>query len=306
MDEIHVEVLTEGALDLLALAVSHETVIDEHTHELVADRLVDERSGNRRIDTTAQSADHATLPHCGTDRFHGLLDDRDVGPRRPCPTRLVEEATQHVLAVRRVGDLGVELDAVETAAAILHRRHRDVDRRGRHGEPARGPDHGVAVRHPHLLLDRQVREQQRLVVGDGEGRPAVFGDVVGRHGSVEGVGDDLVAVTDAEHRNPELEDAGVDVVRILGVHGGGPSGDDDADRIPGLHLVGANVPADDLAEDVRLTDAPCDELGVLRPHVEDEHLVEVAARGVTAADGTLSHQRPIPTPWLDWRRLPSV
>ena len=40
------------------------------------------------------------------------------------PADVVEEVLEHLLAVRRVHDLGVELDAVEPALAVLERGDR--------------------------------------------------------------------------------------------------------------------------------------------------------------------------------------
>ena len=42
------------------------------------------------------------------------------------PHTLVEEALEHLLAVRRVHDLGVELHAVDAAARVLERGDRRV------------------------------------------------------------------------------------------------------------------------------------------------------------------------------------
>ncbi len=46
-------------LDLLALALSQQTVVDEDAHELVADRLMHERGGNSGVDAAREPADDA-------------------------------------------------------------------------------------------------------------------------------------------------------------------------------------------------------------------------------------------------------
>ena len=47
----------EGLDDLLALALAHQAGVDEHARELVADGLVHERGGHRRVDAARQPAD---------------------------------------------------------------------------------------------------------------------------------------------------------------------------------------------------------------------------------------------------------
>ncbi|HEX6986343.1 MAG TPA: hypothetical protein VF170_13255, partial [Planctomycetaceae bacterium] len=48
--ERHAEPVPEGLDDLLGLALAEQAVVDEDAGELVADRLVDERCGRRRVD----------------------------------------------------------------------------------------------------------------------------------------------------------------------------------------------------------------------------------------------------------------
>jgi len=52
---------------LLCLALPQQTVIDKNAGQLIADRLVDQHRGDRRIDAAGQAADHPSLPHLGAD-----------------------------------------------------------------------------------------------------------------------------------------------------------------------------------------------------------------------------------------------
>ena len=70
----------------------------------------------------------------------------------------VEEVLQHVLAVRRVHDLGVELDAVEARApAPRTRRSASTASRRSTRAPVGRRGHGVAVAHPARSAPRQAR-----------------------------------------------------------------------------------------------------------------------------------------------------
>ena len=58
MHQPDVEAVAEGRHHLLGLALPQQAVIDEDAGELVADRLVDQHRGDRRIDAAGQAADH--------------------------------------------------------------------------------------------------------------------------------------------------------------------------------------------------------------------------------------------------------
>ena len=49
------------ALHLLALALAQQAVVDEHARELVADRAVHQRGGDRGVDATREAAEHVMV-----------------------------------------------------------------------------------------------------------------------------------------------------------------------------------------------------------------------------------------------------
>jgi hypothetical protein len=59
VDQRDVVVVAEKADDLLGLAEAHQAGIDEDAGQLLADRLVDQDGGDRRIDAAGEPADHA-------------------------------------------------------------------------------------------------------------------------------------------------------------------------------------------------------------------------------------------------------
>ena len=202
------EVAAERLDDLLRLVLAQQAVVDEHARELVADGLVHEECRDGRVDAAGERAQHALRADRGADARDLLLDHGSGRPGRRRTRDLVEEVLQDLLAVRRVHDLGMELDAVELARAILERR----DRRGRRGGGHLGAGgrrgHGVAVAHPHRLLGREVVEELglvRLELRLPELRRARALDraaEIARH--------ELHAVADAERRDPEREDRRVE------------------------------------------------------------------------------------------------
>ena len=131
VDERDVEVAGERLDDLLGLVLAQEAVVDEDARELVADRLVHEERSDRGVDAARERAEHALRADRRADPRDLLLDDRGGRPRRRRAGDLVEEVLEDVLPVRRVHDLGVELDAVQPRAPVLE----GGDRRRRRAEP---------------------------------------------------------------------------------------------------------------------------------------------------------------------------
>ena len=122
--------------------------------------------------------------------------------------------------MRRVYDLGVELDAVDPALGSLEGGDRRGGRAGRDARAFRRSRHGIAVAHPAGLLLRQAGEQ-RAVRLDANLGLAELRDAGPLDRPAELLRHQLHAVADAERRHAELENAGVDARRAVGVHGGG-------------------------------------------------------------------------------------
>ncbi len=110
-------------LDLLGLARAQQPVVDEDAGELVADGLVHERRGDRRVDPAGEAADHLLVADLRADRRDLLVDDLLLGPGRLDAGDVVQEPAQHLLPVRGVPDLGVELHAGPAAGQVLERGH---------------------------------------------------------------------------------------------------------------------------------------------------------------------------------------
>ena len=146
--ERHLEVAAEGLGHLLGLVRPHEAVVDEDARQLVADRLVDEQRRDGGVDAARQRAQHALRPDLGADPLDLLLDHRRRRPGRRRAGDPVEEVLQHVLPVRRVPHLGVELDAVQPALRVLERR----DRRRRRPRRRRARPSGGAVTESRWLI----------------------------------------------------------------------------------------------------------------------------------------------------------
>ena len=86
----------------------------------------------------AQCAQDPLRPDLGPHGLHLLLDDRDVGPRRPAAAHVEQEALEHLAAPLGVDDLGMELHAEDAALGVMHGGNRGVGAGGGGGEARRG------------------------------------------------------------------------------------------------------------------------------------------------------------------------
>ena len=202
--ERHLEVVAKGADHLIALALAHQPVVDEHACELLADGAIHEQRGDRRVHASGQAADDAPVADLRADARDLLLHDRGGRPGALAPADVGQEARQDLLAVRGVDDLGVELDAVDAALDALDRGDGRGARGGERREAGRRLEHRVAVRHPARLLAGQAREQP-AVLAHGQVRAPELADLGLLDASAERVDEKLHPVADAEHRNAELE-----------------------------------------------------------------------------------------------------
>ena len=235
VDERHVEVLAERLHHLLGLVLAQEPVVDEHTRELVADRLVHDQRRDRRVHAAGERAEDALGADLPADAVDLLLDDRRRRPRRARARDYEKEVLQHLHPVLRVHDFGMELHAVHASRFVLERG--DGSRVGarRDGRSFGRGDDGVAVAHPDRLLGRKVARERAALHPEGcspelgRARPVDAAAEVERH--------QLRAVADAERRDPELEDARVDARRVLGVHRRWAAAEDDRVRVAGANRL---------------------------------------------------------------------
>ena len=98
---------------------AQQAVIDQDARDLRADRLGQQRGHDRRIDPARQAADHRRLPTCCADRLDGLAGEIAQFPRAASNGRSLKEVGEDLRAVRRVRNLGMELQAVDRQPACF-------------------------------------------------------------------------------------------------------------------------------------------------------------------------------------------
>ena len=128
-----------------------------------------------------------------------------------------------------------------------------------------------------VLWGRAVPQDHRRA-GRRERRAAVLAAAGAGDLAAELERHELRAVADAEHRDAEVVDAGVDARGALDVDRRGTTAEDHARGPPCRDLGCGDRVGHDLGVDVRLAHPPRDQLGVLRAEVDDEDGVERLGR----------------------------
>jgi len=279
--QVGLEMVGKLADDRFGLALAQQPVVDQDAGELPRDGLGQKRGGHRRVDPAREPADHPIVPHAAAHRFDRLLGEMPQAPRARATAYPGEEVLQDLGPQRRVGHLGVELQAVNRQPAMLHGGE-GAGLGGRQGGEILGNGrHLVAVAHPDLgPLGHTV--EQLVAPGQVQVGPAVLPRRRVLDPPAQHVAGQLHPVADPQYGQPQLEQPRVAPRGPVFVHAAGAARED---QPPGGQLadpVGRDVVPNDLAIDLLLADPPGDQLGVLRPEIEHQHLLV----GQTAHRGT--------------------
>src|SRR5215471_16299479 len=164
-DERNVVSPAEKPDDLFCFAFAHESRIDEDTGELIANRLMDQKRCDRRIDTSGQSADHACFADLFTNAAYGLRTEGPHVPIRGNSRDGLGEVAQKHRASRSVYNFGMEHRAVEAASLVRDNGEWRVLAHGENVEPLGQRGDAVAVAHPNFVTRAegpQPLEKRRL------------------------------------------------------------------------------------------------------------------------------------------------
>jgi hypothetical protein len=150
VNDPHAEVTRERVHHLLGFVLPQQPVVHEHAGQPLADRAMQQCSGDGGIDTAGQTEQHLLIAHLPANRLDRLRGVVVHVPVVAAAADLVREAGEQHRALLRVRDFGMELDTVESARFVRHRSDRAGARRAGDDEPRRQPDHLVAVAHPDV------------------------------------------------------------------------------------------------------------------------------------------------------------
>ena len=150
MNDVGVQLAGEHLDNHLAFILAQQAMVDENAGELIANGAMDERRGDRGIDTAGQAEDDFLAAHLFADAGDGLVDVVAHDPIRLRAANVEHKAIEDGPALHGVRDFGVELHAVEAARFVGHAGNRAGRGAGHELEARRQLGERVAVAHPHL------------------------------------------------------------------------------------------------------------------------------------------------------------
>src|SRR5262245_30300839 len=165
-------------------------------------------------------------------------------------------------------DLGVKLQPVYSLFDVLDRAQRVIGL-GRHMKPGRGDRHLISVTHPDGKVLREIGQQPRVLAAEQfDPRRAVFATIRRLDLSAQEVAYKLQSITDAENRNPQIDDLGAAMRGSVFIDGVRPAGEYYPLRIERAYFLYFRAEWMDFAVDAQLANPPRYQLTVLRAEIE--------------------------------------
>ena len=160
-NDVQIQFIAVKSDDLRRLVLTQQAVIHKDTGQPVADRTMDEHGRHGRIHAARERAQHLAL----ADLFAHLPDQRFRKPLHAVGAFAAaqpEKVLENLLALRRMRDLRMELNAVEPLFIRGKRRNRAVFRGCDRAEALRQFCHGIVVRHPDDVLRHAIEQRMRF------------------------------------------------------------------------------------------------------------------------------------------------
>ena len=267
------KLLGKRLFDLFFLSSPKQPVVDKYTGQLVADGPMGQRGGHRRIHAPAQGANHTFLADLLTNLLHCRIHIRLHCPGRLAATNVVDEIPNDLGSFRRMNYFRMKLEAIDPALVIvaLHGCDRRIDCMRDRAEARRHPLDMVSVRHPDDRRSAFANALKEIaVVVDREVGPAVLPMLGFGHLPAREMRHELHPVTNPEYGDPLVEEFLGNARRLLLIHAGGATRQHDALRTICENGRQWNGAGQNLRVDLGFANAACNQLGVLRPEIEDQ------------------------------------
>ena len=270
----------EHGLDLVALVLSEEAVIDEDARQLLADRLRKQDRRHGGVDAARKCTERLARSDLLAQSFNRRLDEG-----RHLPIALAQRDAAHKVfkdlrAVFRVHDLGMELYGIELSCRIFHRRDGAVRCLCRHAKAFGRFGNVVGVTHPTDALLRYISEEHGRPVRNLKLRPAVLADRRRLNLAAEFVCHELRTVAYTEDGHAKGENFLAVRRRILLVDALGAARKDDRPWRERTKLLQRERMRMHLAVDAALAHAACDQLVVLTAKVQyDNQFMAILLQG---------------------------
>ena len=270
-------------LNLVALVLSEQTVVDEDAGQLLADRPVQQHCRNGAVHSAGHGAEHRLVAYFLAQSLYLLVDEARHDPIALAGADIKEKSFEYLLAVLRVHDLGMELNGVDFLFVVFHRGARAVARDGCHPIALGQSAYIVGMAHPADARILGDVPEQTAVLAAGHGYLAVFALRAARlNRAARHICYELSAVADAEHGDTRVEYLGRKVGRSGVVDAVRSACKYYSDIARRLYLLdGYAAVRFYLGIDIVLTHAARDELIVLTAEIEHKHFFMVVLHYIT-------------------------
>src|SRR5690606_11497006 len=210
-------------------AFTQQSVIDEHTSQLITHRFVDKHGDYGGINAAAQRTEYLLVTDLRPDILDRILDECLHAPVAFTSAHFIQEVADHFVAMYGVAYLRMELDAVQPALFVREASERSVLRRCIDDEAFRQFHDMVAMAHPYRLLRLQAFRECRMF-GEIHVCLPVFALSRTFYLSAELMRHQLHSVTNPENRHTDVIYSRVDLRCIFCIHTVRTAREDDALR----------------------------------------------------------------------------
>ena len=270
----------EHGLDLVALILSEEAVIDEDARQLLADRLREQDRRHGGVDAARKRTERLARADLLAQGFDRRLDEGRHLPIALAQRDAAHKVFKNLRAVFRVHDLGMELHGIELSCRIFHRRDGAVRGLCRHAKAFGRFGDVVGVTHPTDALLRYISEEHGRPVRNLKLRPAVLADRRCLNLAAKFVCHELRTVAYTEDGHAEGKNFLAVRRGILLVDALRAARKDDRLGRERTKLLQRERMRMHLAVDAALAHAPCDQLVVLSAKVQyDNQFMAILLQG---------------------------
>ena len=175
-------------------------MIHEYTGQLLAYRLGQQYSSNRRVYSTGKCTENFAVSHLFTHSLDRVFHKGSHLPVAGAPAYILNKCTEHLHTLHRVHNFRMRLQSVQLAFFVFHGGYRADRCMCRHFKALRGFTDIVCVTHPANGLIRHILKQTVFAV-DIHFRSSIFADRRCFHLSSQLVCHQLCTIADAQDRH---------------------------------------------------------------------------------------------------------
>ena len=261
---------SEYCFHLVPFIFTQKTVIHEYTGQLLAYRLGQQYSSNRRVYSTGKCTENFAVSHLFTHSLDRVFHKGSHLPVAGAPAYILNECTEHLHTLHRVHNFRMRLQSVQLAFFVFHGGYRADRCMCRHFKALRGFTDIVCVAHPANGLIRYILKQTVFAV-DIHFCSSIFADRRCFHLASQLVCHQLRTIADAQDRHSHFINFIGIPRRCFIVNAVWSAGEDDPLRILCLDLLKGQRVRLHFAVHVAFPDSSGDQLIILSAEVQHDY-----------------------------------